>query len=613
MTRHRRWQSRIRIDAPRPIILLTVSIFLFAADGLSLRAEPAVPIGAGAPAGATLVGRLVDRDGMAVAGATILVFRSADPWPADTADASGESMLRTDPDGGFVARLRPGRYTVAAMKDGYDIVLTEAHTLSSRVVRMKMKRSPAAARRPDEERGAGWMFRAQQPDVLRDEDAGGPPERIVFLPPPVETGGAATAAFSQRPGAGFFGSADGEIAQLVGAGLLPGFEGAGDVVRDTTVTLRAPLSESIAWSVAGRSLRNEAPAGDGEIIAGRSDRLALGMSLDGGPGAAVRGGARAGYAGEAAGAERISDRVIEAEGDVRLADSNTRLAVALQAWSTHSDDAEAAGEGAAVYAGSRSRVGDRFDVDYGFEYRADTLANRPRAVPRLGLGYGRPDGDPLTVRADLLLDATFPGARVAIAASPRGGFDVAAALTLLPANALDAIAPAAASDPAFVRTRPAAVEAAGARSADRRSLDLSVARRFGGLAGSLSGSVGRVGRRAVPLVEDAALPVVSYGNETFYETRLGVGYARSATRMEVGYRRVAPDAAEPESTSAGTAWSRMDVLVSQGLPSPRLLSGARLSALVSWQGLDYQRLDAGAGVLLTGLATRLTGGVGLSF
>ena len=29
--------------------------------------------------------------------------------------------------------------------------------------------------------------------------------------------------------------------------------------------------------------------------------------------------------------------------------------------------------------------------------------------------------------------------------------------------------------------------------------------------------------------------------------------------------------------------------------------------------LDYERLDAGAGVLLTGLASRLTGGVGLSF
>ncbi|HZN03255.1 MAG TPA: hypothetical protein VFD06_06665, partial [Candidatus Polarisedimenticolia bacterium] len=499
--------------------------------------------------------------------------------------------------------------------DGYDIVLTEAHTLSSRGVRMKMKRSPAIARRPDEGRGTAWMFRPQPPDVLRDAGAG-PPESTVLLVPPTRPDGSGGDAPGRSPGAGFLGSADGEIAQLVGAGLLPGLEGAGgDAVRDTTVTLRAPLSESIAWSVAGRSLRNEAPAEGDEVISGRSDRLALGMSLDGGAEARVRGRARAGYADDAAGTDRISDRVIEAEGDVRLADTNTRLAVAVQVWSTHSEaDAATAGEGAAIYAGSRSRVGDRLDVDYGFEYRADTLTRRPRAVPRIGFGYARPAGDPLTLRADLLLDATSPGARVAITARPRGQVDLAAALTFLPANALDAVAPAAASDPAFFRSRSAAVEPAGARSADRRALELSVARSFGALRGSLSGSVGRTGRRAVPLVEDAALPVLSYGEERFYETRLGVGYLRSSTRMELGYRRVAAAEGDPEGTEgAGLAYSRMDVLVAQGLPSPRLLSGARLSAMLSWQGLDYERLDAGAGVLLCGLATRLTGGVGLSF
>ena len=615
MTRQPRWRSRsrTRIDL---LLLFFVSIFPFAVDGWWLRAQPAAVIES-ALAGTPLFGRLTDLDGMAVAGATILVFRTPEPGlPADPTDPDGEPMLRSDADGGFVALLRPGRYTVAAMKDGYDIVLTEAHTLSSRVVRMKMKRSPAVARRPDEERGTGWMFRAQQPDVLRDE-AAAPPVSIVLLTPPARAGGDGPFDASRPgPAAGFLGNADGEIAQLVGAGLIPGLEGSGgDAVRDTTVTLRAPLSESIAWSVAGRTLRNEGPAQDDGTIAARSDRLALGMSLDGGPDALLRGRARAGYAADAAGTDRISDRVIEAEGDVRLADSTTRLAVALQVWSTNSEaDTTTTGEGASVYAGSRSRVGERLDVDYGFEYRAGTPGSSARAVPRIGFGYARTEGEPLTLRADLLLDATLPGARMAITARPGGQVDLAASLTFLPANALDAVAPAAASDPALSRMRSAAVEAAGARSADRRALDLSLAKTFGPLSGSLSGSIGRTGRRAVPLVEDAPLPMVSYGEERFYETRVGVGSARTATRMELGYRRVAADPEESEgSAGAGVAYSRMDVLLAQGLPSPRLLSGARLSALLSWQGLDYEHLDAGAGVLLTGLASRLTGGVGLSF
>jgi hypothetical protein len=235
-------------------------------------------------------------------------------------------------------------------------------------------------------------------------------------------------------------------------------------------------------------------------------------------------------------------------------------------------------------------------------------------VPRIGFGYARASGEPLAVRADLLLDASYPGARFAIQAAPWKALELTAGLVFMPANALDAVAPAAAADPAVSRLRPAAVEPAGARSADRRELDLSVARSFGALYGSLAGALGRTGRRAVPLVEDGPLPVVSYGEERFYETRLGLGHARTATRMEVGYRRVeaeGPDTREP--AGAGLAYRRMDLLVAQGLPAPRALSGARLEALLAWQGLGYDDPDSGAPLLLPAAATRLTGGVGLTF
>lgn len=578
----------------------------------------------------TLVGRLTDFDGMAVAGATILVF-PAEPPLAPAPPAPAGALFRSDADGGFVALLPAGRYTVAAMKDGYDIALTEAHSLSSRVVRMKMKRSPATARRPDTERGKDWLLRPQQADVLRQTAAEVPVQIVLVEAPAPSQAGGESRNETPAPRTPFLGNADGEFMQLFGAGILPGLETTtgGDAVRDTTLSLRAPLSPTLAWSVAGRSLRNPSALSGDDAVEGRSDRLALGLGLDGGEDARLRGRVRAGYAKDEAGEARLSDRVVEAAGDLRLADAGPRLAVALQLWDTRGaaggpflpgassnemvSGEGSLGEGAAVYAGSRTRVGDAA-IDYGFEYRNDSMTRQPHVLPRLGLGYARPGGDPLSVRADLLIDATSPGARCALEAAPRGALQIAAAVAVLPANALDAVAAADAADPAPLRPTSAMVTPAGARSADRREAFLLLARTFGGFSGSLSGTLGRTGPRAVPLVEDGPVPIVSYGNEHFSETRLGVSAARTSTRMELALRRVASEGGDPANgDAAGSAYRRVDVLVAQALPAPRLLPGARLEAMLAWQGMDSNHFDAGTGRPLTGPVTRLTGGVGLSF
>jgi hypothetical protein len=85
--------------------------------------------------------------------------------------------------------------------------------------------------------------------------------------------------------------------------------------------------------------------------------------------------------------------------------------------------------------------------------------------------------------------------------------------------------------------------------------------------------------------------------------------------MQLGYRSVsAEDDPLPAPSGAARDYRRLDLVVSQGLPSPRALVGARLHALVAWQGLDYVAADAApGGAMLAGVASRLTGGVGLSF
>jgi hypothetical protein len=143
-----------------------------------------------------------------------------------------------------------------------------------------------------------------------------------------------------------------------------------------------------------------------------------------------------------------------------------------------------------------------------------------------------------------------------------------------------------------------------------------VAGDFGALGGSLSGSVGRAGPRDLPVIEEGPLLLVSFGSERFYETRLGVDYKPWDARVEVGYLRVESEApreggAPPE---APLDYGRLDLLLSKVLPSPPSLLGARLRALVEWQGLGYDSvLAAQSGASISGVTSRLSGGVGLTF
>jgi hypothetical protein len=621
---------------PRRLVLtgliLIIGGALAAGPGFAQPSHGLEPAAADEPA---LAGRLTDLNGTAVEGAVVLVLRASEPtWPPDLDLDDADPGVRTDADGWFVAHLPPGRYTVAALKDGFDVLVTEAYSGGGRFVRLKMHRTtmPFGSRNPPGERGSPWLLRPQQADVLRDLSAGPLPVVFAENPPARDEDSDPQEHARRTTAADLFGSMDGRILQVFGAGLLAGLgSSAGtDPTRDTAVELRAPLSQTLAWNAQARSLRSDSrPEGTIDPLSERSDRLAFGLDRSGSDDLLVRGRVRAGYAEDGIGMGEIDDRVVEGQGDLRLPDGETRLAVAVQAWSTRSDfsgddmlmlgapggasaSTRATGDGAALYAGTRVAFESGLAVDYGLEYRADTFTRGARVVPRIAVARPLNDERSLTIEGEVLLDGSDPGGRLAVHGRPGADLMIDAGVSVLPADALQQIGAGALAASGTPPTAPL-VEPAGSRSCERRTLDLSLSRDFGVVSGSLSGSVGRTGRRAVPLVIEGPVPIVSLGDERFYETRLGVSTRRSETHMEIAYRRVAGDGDALGEPAAGSDYSRVDLLVAQGLPAPRGLYGAKLQALFAWQGLDYDALRGTAGAFVAGTAARLTGGVGLTF
>jgi len=579
-----------------------------------------------------VAGRLTDTKGAAVADATIMLF------PADEAvDSSPCEDGRTDAHGAFSAVLPPGRFVVAAVKRGYEISMTRIDTRARRIVSMKMQprewRGASADPRDAGLLEADRFLRQQRADVLREEEAS-VPVMVYLAESPSGTGVGSAGEDRSRA---LLGPVDGDLAHSFGAESLFGLvDGAGDGdegARTTALTLQAPLSQGLTWSLEGMSARTRIglPDGAGRLTGG-SDRLAIGVDYVSAQGRTKLGTLRGWFGAADAGAGRITQRVLEGAGEMALnGNSGRRLALGVRAWGGAADlgdgdfltlDRAAAmepepasvdGAGFSIYTGERLQIGSSTLLDYGLEYRADSLSGESRPVPRLGVSHtvavqGSAD---VTVRSELLIDPERPGGVLAIHAAPFEQLQVSASLSVLPANAVvDA-------DPARPG-RPAAwgLPSPGQRSADTREIDLALSGNFGAFSGSLTGAIGRAGPRSLPVILEGPLPLVSYGSERFYETRVGVAYSPWEARMEVGYRRVESEARREDRATQGPPldYRLLDLMLSKVLPSPRSMLGARLRALVEWQGLNYDSLFASnGGSSLSGITSRLSGGVGLTF
>lgn len=611
----------IREVAPAAIVLIAIALF-----PIPIRADAESPI----------TGRLTDTRGVALAGATILVFPAAGMGPG----AEACTQVRTDPDGGFVAFLPPGRYLVAAVKQGYDVSLTEVHSLASRVLRMRAEPSRGGeARRPRTGLDLDWILRGDRDDILRAETPAIPPALLLAeekapasgAAPAGEAGpGAADRVASARAtGRDLFGAVDGEFLQSVGAGELPGL-GAGaaaDSDRATNLDLHAPVNDHLAWDFAGATTRSDVMAdADGAPIGGGVDRLLAGVIYMPAAGGRLGGAVHTGVGRGLAGSASTDDRLLVAEGVYR-AESGDPLEIGLRTWSTRIDPGdgrymtltnpaagalEASGEsGVSLYAGSSHQFGPRTALRYGVEY-LDRGALGRSAVPRVAMRRSIDGGADLAVEGEILIHPDHPGGRMALACTPGQGLRMTAAIFVLPEYETAAAAGGGAPIGA-VLAGAGGIPAVDPVGATRSAVDLSFARDFGPLAGHLAGGVGRTGARSTPAIDPGPLPLVSAGPERYYETRLGVAWKPWKTEMQVGYRRVEAEPGGDPGAASSADYRRVDLMLAQTLPSPRALLGAELRALVAWQEVTYDGFIAGAGSSTSGLASRLTGGVGLSF
>jgi hypothetical protein len=132
----------------------------------------------------TLAGRVVDRGGEGIHGATVYL-RHVDRGPNTSYEDShiieeersiGLWVIRTDADGSFAASLPTGRYDLAAFKAGYDFSLTAVNTRARGVVDLSLEKTgdiqlgdlPVGS--AGQNLGLDWILRRSTKDVLRDRN-----------------------------------------------------------------------------------------------------------------------------------------------------------------------------------------------------------------------------------------------------------------------------------------------------------------------------------------------------------------------------------------------------------------------------------------------------------
>ena len=224
-----------------------------------------------------VIGRLTDGDGVVIAGAVIYVsavvchhrlacgpmHNGSGPLPAKIPT----TIVHSDLDGAFYAQLPAGRYRVAALKSGYDVAMTEIHTLVRGFLHLEMVESASIrlGNRPVGSAGGNlgidWILR-QRGDVLRQER----PALAASSPASPEAGRIAA----------LFAPIEGRFVQELG-GAAP-FGGSGTSDRLTGLSLRRAIGKKGLWRFDGSAARAFADVdGDTGRLEERNDRLAVGL------------------------------------------------------------------------------------------------------------------------------------------------------------------------------------------------------------------------------------------------------------------------------------------------------------------------------------------------
>ena len=686
-----------------------------------------------------LEGRVIDREGRGIPGATVfltgLVIPSRGACGVEPqhrlfeAPRRGPTTLTSGSDGTFQMLLPAGRYQVAASKPGYDTSLSEVNTLSSSPLRLRLlpgeiiRLGNLPVGPPGQELGMRWILRRQAGDVLRDEEPamflGSAGDRDRNPEWPVD-GSSSTGRVERPVLAHLLAPLNGQVVQAYSGGSLVGGEAAGpgdSAGRSTAVLVGGDLDHG-RWMFDGWSGKSSSRLGaDRDLLAGhRADRVLVGIEYSSRPGDRVSADLEYGsrrYSVEPRGdgssstdqdqrsvearsrwERRLSDRAsvyvagsyfetgVRAAGvdpfafdrapapaglpqhavdrsllagsgvrfdvgghhlelEVRsrryryeLRDQGVLLYNPNDSWSVA--ETGTAGQSVSLHGGDAWRVAPRYALSYGLGYHAGPDAQAGCLVPRMGLTRdpSRPGGirlssdilwriDPSgssgSAGGDRLEMATQPlepgrlGYLVGIEMRPDQGLQIAASLSYRPfEEGFD-------DDGGRIRSTSGVWGDAplflGDGRTGRREIDLQLARRFGPVSGSLSGRVGQARGQLTPVLLQAPIQVTAPGELRYVLTSLRALYMPTDTEIQVEYRRVSADALSgfPD-PGAVLDYSRLDLAVYQDMPWLRNVVNARWKLLMAYQGLNYgaQRRAAG-GSLPSGTASRLTGGVNVSF
>ena len=278
------------------------------------------------------------------------------------------------------------------------------------------------------------------------------------------------------------------------------------------------------------------------------------------------------------------------------------------------------------------RVADRYVVNYGLGYHNDLTSGSAYVVPRVGLTTTLLEASDLRLRSALTYrvddgrpslpavsaaegrDMRREGARlgyeIGVERRPEDRLQFAATLSYRPFQEVtDGEGPA--KPPAGLLDEGVLV--LGDAAAGRHEMEIEVQRGFGFVRGILMGSVGRVQGRLSPILSDGPLVELQEGQARYYLTALRAMIEPTETEVRIDYRRVVGQTEMGESgAGASVDYRRLDLAVLQDLPfSP--IANAHWRVLMAYQGLLYDSLEGSSTLPGSGAASRVTGGVDISF
>lgn len=286
-----------------------------------------------------------------------------------------------------------------------------------------------------------------------------------------------------------------------------------------------------------------------------------------------------------------------------------------------------AGPAFSVRAADRWQTGALTEVSYGLRYHNQPRSGATFMVPRVGVTVTPPGSSGVVLRSEVLYRLDGDPGPVAPTGGESDRFGYLIGIERRPGRSDDRLHLAASySFRPFADGRPAgglsgrgvspgtAPLVLGDGSTSHHEVEVELGHAFGVFRGGLAGKVGVAEGRLTPAMNEAPIQLLTDGEARYYQTQLWAACVQTDTEVQVDYRRVLAEERLAAPGVEPSDYRRLDLVVYQQIPGPRALGEARLRVLMAYRGFDYDSLyDGPEGATISGRASRLTGGLDISF